>query len=159
MAGCWWWCRRTCVCCLSEDEKTSVAVDKEIQRILKQQKKKEKREIKILLLGNPAHTWTPATAVNIKSQINLHDSLVRLSPYDPVWGERNCSACLVAAKQDLKTVRHVSLCGYVKNGQVWDWLYLHTHTETRWHTQSWFNNCSTVHSSGPFNPDALIRLR
>ncbi|XP_037554053.1 guanine nucleotide-binding protein subunit alpha-11 [Nematolebias whitei] len=51
MAGCWWWCRRTCVCCLSEDEKTSVAVDKEIQRILKQQKKKERREIKILLLG------------------------------------------------------------------------------------------------------------
>lgn len=51
MAGCWGWCRRTCVCCLSEDEKKTIAVDKEIQRILKQQKMKERREIKILLLG------------------------------------------------------------------------------------------------------------
>lgn len=51
MAGCWGWCRRACVCCLSEDEKRTVAVDKEIQRILKQQKMKERREIKILLLG------------------------------------------------------------------------------------------------------------
>lgn len=54
MAGCWRWCRRTCVCCLSEDEKRTIAVDKEIQRILKQQKKKERREIKILLLGQCA---------------------------------------------------------------------------------------------------------
>ncbi|XP_036970330.1 guanine nucleotide-binding protein subunit alpha-11-like [Acanthopagrus latus] len=51
MAGCWQMCRRTCACCLSEDEKRSIAVDKEIKRILKQQKKKERREIKILLLG------------------------------------------------------------------------------------------------------------
>ncbi|KAM8889706.1 guanine nucleotide-binding protein subunit alpha-14-like [Synchiropus picturatus] len=51
MASCWQTCRRSCVCCLSEDEKRSIAVDKEIQRILKQQKKKERREIKILLLG------------------------------------------------------------------------------------------------------------
>ncbi|XP_026200989.1 guanine nucleotide-binding protein subunit alpha-11-like isoform X2 [Anabas testudineus] len=39
------------MCCMSEDEKRSIAVDKEIKRILKQQKKKERREIKILLLG------------------------------------------------------------------------------------------------------------
>ncbi|XP_040041075.1 guanine nucleotide-binding protein subunit alpha-14 [Gasterosteus aculeatus] len=51
MAGCWLWCRRSCACCLSEEEKTNIAVDKEIKRILKQQKKKERREIKILLLG------------------------------------------------------------------------------------------------------------
>eukprot|EP00064_Thunnus_orientalis_P010459 superscaffoldBa00001425_g10485 len=51
MAGCWQLCRRTCLCCLSEDEKRSLAVDKEIKRILKQQKKQERREIKILLLG------------------------------------------------------------------------------------------------------------
>lgn len=51
MTGCWGWCGRTCVCCLSEDEKRTIAVDKEIQRILKQQKMKERREIKILLLG------------------------------------------------------------------------------------------------------------
>ncbi|XP_023195973.1 guanine nucleotide-binding protein subunit alpha-11-like isoform X2 [Xiphophorus maculatus] len=51
MAGCCGWIYRTCVCCLSEDEKTAIAVDKEIKRILRQQKKKERREIKILLLG------------------------------------------------------------------------------------------------------------
>uniref|UniRef100_A0A3B3TKP0 Guanine nucleotide binding protein (G protein), alpha 15 (Gq class), tandem duplicate 2 n=1 Tax=Poecilia latipinna TaxID=48699 RepID=A0A3B3TKP0_9TELE len=51
MAGCCDWIYRTCVCCLSEDEKTAIAVDKEIKRILRQQKKKERREIKILLLG------------------------------------------------------------------------------------------------------------
>lgn len=51
MAGCWEWCHRTCVCCLSEEEKKSVAVDKEIRRILKQQKKKESSQVKVLLLG------------------------------------------------------------------------------------------------------------
>lgn len=51
MAGCRMWCHRACVCCLSEEEKRSIAVDKEIKRALKQQKKKERREIKILLLG------------------------------------------------------------------------------------------------------------
>uniref|UniRef100_A0A3B4Z1Q4 Guanine nucleotide-binding protein subunit alpha-11-like n=1 Tax=Stegastes partitus TaxID=144197 RepID=A0A3B4Z1Q4_9TELE len=51
MAGCWRWCHRTCVCCLSEEDKKTVAVDKEIRKILKQQRKKEQREIKILLLG------------------------------------------------------------------------------------------------------------
>ncbi|XP_070765107.1 guanine nucleotide-binding protein subunit alpha-14-like [Enoplosus armatus] len=51
MAGCWQWCRRTCLCCLTEEEKKTIAVDKEIKRILKQQKKKERKEIKILLLG------------------------------------------------------------------------------------------------------------
>lgn len=51
MAGCWQWCHRSCMCCLSEDEKTNIRVDREIERILRQQKKKERREIKILLLG------------------------------------------------------------------------------------------------------------
>ncbi|KAF3834839.1 hypothetical protein F7725_027397 [Dissostichus mawsoni] len=51
MAGCWPCCPRLFVCCLSEEDKTGLAVDKEIARILKQQKKKERREIKILLLG------------------------------------------------------------------------------------------------------------
>ncbi|CAG5861361.1 unnamed protein product [Menidia menidia] len=51
MAGCGRWCRRACVCCLSDDEKMTIAVDKEINKILRQQKKKERREIKILLLG------------------------------------------------------------------------------------------------------------
>ncbi|XP_047443502.1 guanine nucleotide-binding protein subunit alpha-11-like [Mugil cephalus] len=51
MAGWSWWCQRTCVCLLSEEEKKTIAVDKEIKRILKQQKKQQRREIKILLLG------------------------------------------------------------------------------------------------------------
>ncbi|XP_036371511.1 guanine nucleotide-binding protein subunit alpha-11-like [Megalops cyprinoides] len=51
MDGCWRWCHRTCVCCLTEEERKDIAVDKEIRKILKQQKKKERREIKILLLG------------------------------------------------------------------------------------------------------------
>ncbi|XP_034002967.1 guanine nucleotide-binding protein subunit alpha-11-like [Trematomus bernacchii] len=51
MAGCWPCCPCLFVCCLSEEDKTGLAVDKEIARILKQQKKKERREIKILLLG------------------------------------------------------------------------------------------------------------
>lgn len=61
MASCWMWCHRACGCCLSEEEKRSIAVDKEIKRALKQQKKKERREIKILLLGQslPTHGRTP----------------------------------------------------------------------------------------------------
>ncbi|KAK7889742.1 hypothetical protein WMY93_025302 [Mugilogobius chulae] len=51
MASCWPWFRHTCVCCLSEDEKKSVAIHKKIQKELKKQKKKERKEIKILLLG------------------------------------------------------------------------------------------------------------
>lgn len=51
MASCWIWCRNTCVCFLSEDEKKTLAIHKAIQRELKKQKKREKKEIKILLLG------------------------------------------------------------------------------------------------------------
>ncbi|XP_071776608.1 guanine nucleotide-binding protein subunit alpha-15.1 [Centroberyx gerrardi] len=51
MDGCWQWCHRTCVCCLTEEERRTIAVDKEIQRILHQQKKRERKEIKVLLLG------------------------------------------------------------------------------------------------------------
>ncbi|XP_018586597.1 guanine nucleotide-binding protein subunit alpha-11-like [Scleropages formosus] len=51
MEGCCWWCHRTCVCCLSEEERRDIAVDREIQRILKEQKKREQKEIKVLLLG------------------------------------------------------------------------------------------------------------
>lgn len=51
MAGCWLWCHRTCVCCLSEEEKTTIAVHREIEDILIREKKKKRREIKILLLG------------------------------------------------------------------------------------------------------------
>lgn len=56
MGGCWKWCYRTCTCCLSEDERQSIAVDKEIQRILAEQKKRERREIKVLLLGKEMST-------------------------------------------------------------------------------------------------------
>ncbi|XP_062869166.1 guanine nucleotide-binding protein subunit alpha-11-like [Trichomycterus rosablanca] len=51
MGGCGKWCYQICTCCLSEDERKSVAIDKEIRRILAEQKKRERREIKVLLLG------------------------------------------------------------------------------------------------------------
>lgn len=40
-----------CSCFLSEEEKTAKAIDKEINRLLQEQKKREKRELKLLLLG------------------------------------------------------------------------------------------------------------
>ncbi|KAL8177862.1 UNVERIFIED_CONTAM: Guanine nucleotide-binding protein subunit alpha-15 [Gekko kuhli] len=40
-----------CSCLLSEEEKTAIAIDKEISRLLQEQKKREKRELKLLLLG------------------------------------------------------------------------------------------------------------
>ncbi|XP_058257139.1 guanine nucleotide-binding protein subunit alpha-11-like [Hemibagrus wyckioides] len=51
MGGCWKWCYQTCTCCLSEEDRKSIAIDKEIRRILAEQKKRERREIKVLLLG------------------------------------------------------------------------------------------------------------
>lgn len=51
MGSCWRWCYTTCTCCMSEDEKSAVAIHNEIKRILADQKKRERREIKILLLG------------------------------------------------------------------------------------------------------------
>ncbi|XP_064186434.1 guanine nucleotide-binding protein subunit alpha-11-like [Anguilla rostrata] len=47
MAG----CCQTCPCFLTDEEKKAIAVDREIQYILRKQKKRERREIKILLLG------------------------------------------------------------------------------------------------------------
>lgn len=74
MAGCWMWCHRACVCCLSEEEKRSIAVDKEIKRALKQQKKKERREIKILLLGEcPSNLLSPVLGV-IWNQNSIYES-------------------------------------------------------------------------------------
>ncbi|XP_029541920.1 guanine nucleotide-binding protein subunit alpha-11-like isoform X1 [Oncorhynchus nerka] len=49
--ACWQWCRRTCVCFLDNEERQTIAIDKEIQRILRKQKKRERKEIKVLLLG------------------------------------------------------------------------------------------------------------
>ncbi|KAJ8357417.1 hypothetical protein SKAU_G00202110 [Synaphobranchus kaupii] len=51
MGDCWQRCQRTCACCLTEQEKKDIEVDREIKRILKQQKKRERKEIKVLLLG------------------------------------------------------------------------------------------------------------
>lgn len=56
MGGCWRWCYQTCTCCLSEEERKSIAIDKEIRRILAEQKKRERREIKVLLLGKEKST-------------------------------------------------------------------------------------------------------
>ncbi|XP_051550216.1 guanine nucleotide-binding protein subunit alpha-11-like isoform X2 [Myxocyprinus asiaticus] len=51
MGGSWRWCYRTCTCCMSEDERNAIAIHYEIKRILAEQKKRERREIKVLLLG------------------------------------------------------------------------------------------------------------
>uniref|UniRef100_A0A8D2J5M0 Guanine nucleotide-binding protein subunit alpha n=1 Tax=Varanus komodoensis TaxID=61221 RepID=A0A8D2J5M0_VARKO len=40
-----------CLCFLSEDQKNAIAVDKEINRLLQEQKKRDRRELKLLLLG------------------------------------------------------------------------------------------------------------
>ncbi|XP_048354813.1 guanine nucleotide-binding protein subunit alpha-15-like [Sphaerodactylus townsendi] len=40
-----------CSCFLSEEEKTAVAIDKEINRLLQEQRKRERWELKLLLLG------------------------------------------------------------------------------------------------------------
>ncbi|XP_065102985.1 guanine nucleotide-binding protein subunit alpha-14-like isoform X1 [Paramisgurnus dabryanus] len=51
MGNCWRWCYRTCTCCLSEEERSAITVHNEIKRVLAEQKKRERREIKVLLLG------------------------------------------------------------------------------------------------------------
>ncbi|XP_056303722.1 guanine nucleotide-binding protein subunit alpha-11-like isoform X2 [Danio aesculapii] len=51
MGACWRWCYTTCICCLSEEEKNAIVIHNEIKRILADQKKRERREIKVLLLG------------------------------------------------------------------------------------------------------------
>ncbi|KAI1883047.1 hypothetical protein AGOR_G00241210 [Albula goreensis] len=51
MGGCWRRWQRMCTCCLTEQERKDIEVDREIQRILRQQKKRERKEIKVLLLG------------------------------------------------------------------------------------------------------------
>ncbi|TRZ02868.1 hypothetical protein DNTS_026733 [Danionella cerebrum] len=51
MGGCWRWCYTTCTCCLNEEEKNAIHIHNEIKRILADQKKRERREIKVLLLG------------------------------------------------------------------------------------------------------------
>ncbi|XP_028569723.2 guanine nucleotide-binding protein subunit alpha-15 [Podarcis muralis] len=40
-----------CICFLSEEEKNAVAIDKEINRLLQEQKKRDRWELKLLLLG------------------------------------------------------------------------------------------------------------
>lgn len=114
MAGCSGWCRRTCVCCLSEDEKRTIAVDKEIQRILKQQKMKERREIKILLLGQCARLLSLFHAGEI--QTRQEELLLTRNKQEktaqPVWWP---------AGRRASYVRHVSPFEYEKNGPDGDW--------------------------------------
>ncbi|XP_063057008.1 guanine nucleotide-binding protein subunit alpha-11-like [Engraulis encrasicolus] len=51
MGGCWRLCQRTCRCFLTEEDRRAIDIDMEIQKILKEQKKRERKEIKVLLLG------------------------------------------------------------------------------------------------------------
>lgn len=41
-------------CCLSDEERKAIEISNEIKRMLAEQKKKERREIKVLLLGETA---------------------------------------------------------------------------------------------------------
>ncbi|XP_050790110.1 guanine nucleotide-binding protein subunit alpha-15 [Gopherus flavomarginatus] len=50
MAWCFCCCRK-CPCFLSEEDKTAVVLDKEINKILRDQKKRDRLELKLLLLG------------------------------------------------------------------------------------------------------------
>uniref|UniRef100_A0A8C9D8I7 G protein subunit alpha 15 n=1 Tax=Panthera leo TaxID=9689 RepID=A0A8C9D8I7_PANLE len=43
------WC--CCPCCLTEDEKAAARIDQDINRILLEQKKRDRGELKLLLLG------------------------------------------------------------------------------------------------------------
>lgn len=43
--------RRCCPCCLTDDEKAAARIDQEINRILLEQKKRDRGELKLLLLG------------------------------------------------------------------------------------------------------------
>ncbi|XP_030073352.1 guanine nucleotide-binding protein subunit alpha-15 isoform X2 [Microcaecilia unicolor] len=47
----WCCCYRKCGCCLTEDEKVALTLDREISRMLRDQKKRNRQEIKLLLLG------------------------------------------------------------------------------------------------------------
>ncbi|MBN3315556.1 GNAQ protein, partial [Atractosteus spatula] len=52
---------RVCACCLSEEERRAIAVDREIQKILHKQRKRDRREIKLLLLEQRRGTaFSPA---------------------------------------------------------------------------------------------------
>ncbi|XP_061093322.1 guanine nucleotide-binding protein subunit alpha-11-like [Conger conger] len=44
-------CYRACACCLTEEEQKAISVDREIKKLIRKQKDKERKEIKILLLG------------------------------------------------------------------------------------------------------------
>lgn len=107
------WCRRACICCLSEEEKRSIAVDKQIKKILKEQKKKERREIKILLLGQYCtqsishsclgHLWQLAVWGLEKPSLSHHwlnkskrHWMILISEEEHPAYKLNCLACLVA---------------------------------------------------------------
>ena len=46
------WC--CCPCCLTEDEKAAARIDQDINRLLLEQKKRDRGELKLLLLGERA---------------------------------------------------------------------------------------------------------
>ncbi|XP_051893526.1 guanine nucleotide-binding protein subunit alpha-11-like isoform X2 [Pristis pectinata] len=71
MAACWRFlpcCR--CSCCLTEDEKVAFDINKKINQALQQQKKRRKRELKLLLLG----TGESGKSTFIKQMRIIHGS-------------------------------------------------------------------------------------
>lgn len=66
MGGCWRLCQRSCVCFLTEEERRAILIDMEIQKILKEQKKRERKEIKVLLLGMcPTYNHTSVQLLHV----------------------------------------------------------------------------------------------
>nr|XP_055073804.1 guanine nucleotide-binding protein subunit alpha-11-like [Misgurnus anguillicaudatus] len=51
MGEMWRWCYNCCTYSVSEEKRNAIAKDNEINRILQEQKNRERREIKVLLLG------------------------------------------------------------------------------------------------------------
>uniref|UniRef100_A0A8D0GYJ5 Guanine nucleotide-binding protein subunit alpha n=1 Tax=Sphenodon punctatus TaxID=8508 RepID=A0A8D0GYJ5_SPHPU len=61
-------CWRRCPYCLSEEEKTAIRIDRKINRILYQQKKRDRQELKLLLLG----TGESGKSTFIKQMLIIH---------------------------------------------------------------------------------------
>ena len=80
---------RCCPWCLTEDEKAAARVDQEINRILLEQKKQDRGELKLLLLGESrvsgrwvvsSGRWAASRGVGARRRIRLGWTLASWSP-------------------------------------------------------------------------------
>lgn len=59
-----WHC---CPWCLTEDEKTAARIDQEINKILLEQKRRDRGELKLLLLGESSGRRGPRTGPGLRA--------------------------------------------------------------------------------------------